>query len=271
MSELKSLFMHSVKDCVLNEKKVALALSGGKDSTAILFALLELGITPVCYSLHVEGILSTDFVVARETCNKLNLEFVEVVIPKQVNIAKLTHLICRYNRTGKVDVEVYYPLMLLVEQVKESTLLVGITAGVMMPLSKKACIHFRHDKKALNEWREYDWENVTRKDFLDLNRFCDTIRIVDPFYNRAVLDWFKGQEWDSLHKPNQKQVLINMFPEQFASIKTTSQMSLQVGDSGIREIYTPLLQDKNLNYRNRTRVNELYKDIFDKEQQFTLV
>lgn len=262
--------MQSMKSIIGSEKKSALALSGGKDSHTILFAMLELGVTPVAYSLHVEGNISTDFKVARDTCNKLGVEFNEVIIPKKIDINILTRLIVEYDRVNKVDVEVYYPILYLLDAVKERMLLVGITAGVMVPLSKKACIHFKNNPTKLNEWREKDWKNVTRKDFLDLNSFSDII-VRDPFYNRTILDWFKLQPWDSLHKPNQKQVLIDMFPEMFAKIYTTKQMSMQVGDSGIREIYEPLLLDKELNYKNRTRMIDLYKDIHAKYKNGQLI
>ena len=262
--------MKSMKDCVGAETKVAIALSGGKDSTTILFALLELGITPIAYSLHVDGNESTDYKIAKQTCKSLGVAFNEVILPKVADKQRIVDLIVKYDRVNKVDIECYYPLQLMLDQVKEKILLVGITAGVMVPLSKKACIHFKHDKDKLNEWREKDWEYVTKKDFIDLNRFSAII-VRDPFYNRAILDWFKQQSWDSLHKPNQKQVLIDMFPEMFAKIKTMPQVSMQVGDSGIREIYEPLLLDKELNYRNRNRVNELYKDIWKRAQHVELL
>jgi len=269
MSELKELFMQSMKQCVGKETRVALALSGGKDSTTILFALLEMGITPICYSLHVEGIDSSDYVTAKRNCESLGVEFHEVVIPKKIDVARLTELIVKHKRVNKVDVEVYLPLMYLLDEVKEKVLLVGITAGVMLPLSKKACIHFKNDPVALNKWRDKDWEFVTKKDFIDLNNFSDII-VRDPFYSEDILAWFKKQSWDTLHKPNQKQVLIDLFPEQYAKIKTLPQISMQVGDSGIREIYTPLLEDKSINLKNRNRVNELYKDIYAQHQQIEL-
>ena len=54
------------------------------------------------------------------------------------------------------------------------------------------------------------------------------------------------------------------FPEYFSRIKVFNHTNLQCGDSGIRELFTPLLKNKEINYKKRTRVNELYKDIYEK-------
>src|ERR1035437_6168925 len=158
MSELKQLFMESMLQCVGNASRVAVALSGGKDSHTILFALLEMGITPVAYSIHVEDVYSTDFKVAKNTCLQLGIRFNEVIIPKAIDTKKFVDFILKYERVNKVDAECYWPIYLMLEQVKEDVLLLGITAGVMVPLSKKACIHFKNNHDKLNEWREKDWE-----------------------------------------------------------------------------------------------------------------
>jgi len=272
-SELKQLFMLSMRQCVGNASRVAVALSGGKDSHTILFALLEMGITPVAYSLHVEGNESTDYKVAKRTCEQLNVEFHEVILPKVADKQKIVDLIVKYDRINKVDTECYYPIMLMLEQVKEEVLLVGITAGVMVPLSKRACIHYKKDHDKLNGWREKDWKYTTTPDMICLDKMGKehNILVKDPFFNRAILDWFKLQTWDSLHTPNQKQVLVDLFPEYFAKVKTTPQTSMQVGDSKIREIYEPLLLDKTLNLGKRSRVQELYKDIHSRSLNVQLV
>ena len=272
-NELKQLFMLSMHRCVGNASRVAVGLSGGKDSHTILFALLEMGITPVAYSLRVEDVYSTDFKVAKNTCLQLGIKFNEVIIPKVIDTKKFVDFIVKYERVNKVDAECYWPIQLMLEQVTEPVLLLGITAGVMVPLSKKACIHFKNNHDKLNEWREKDWKYTTTPDMICLDKMGKehNILVKDPFFNRAILDWFKQQSWKSLHTPNQKQVLVDMFPTMFAQVKTTPQTSMQVGDSGIREVYEQLLQDKNLNLGNRSRVNELYKDIWKRAQNEQLL
>jgi len=272
MSKLKPLFLESVKACVGEHNEVAIALSGGKDSTAILFAILELGITPKCYTFHIDGVFSSDYKFAQNTCKKLDIEFTECVIPKEINKKLLLDLIVNYDRINKVDVECYYPYFYLLPKVKEKVLLIGVAAGIMVPLSKKACIHFRKNKDKLNKWREHDFANITSRDLVCLNKMGKTydVQVKDPFYDRAILNWFKEQEWDDLHKPSQKQVLIDMFPDEFADINTMKQCSLQCGDSGIRDIYTPLL-DSKLNYKKRTRVIDLYRDIYEKNRHSELI
>ena len=130
MSELKPLFMKSMKDCVGAETKVAIALSGGKDSTTILFALLELGITPIAYSLHVDGNESTDYKIAKQTCKSLGVAFNEVILPKVADKQRIVDLIVKYDRVNKVDIECYYPLH------KE----LGVPEGEKIPAKKSQAL-----------------------------------------------------------------------------------------------------------------------------------
>jgi asparagine synthetase B (glutamine-hydrolysing) len=267
MSTLKPLFLKSLKDTIGNENRVAVSISGGKDSMTILFGLLELGVTPIGYCFHVEGVESTDFKVAKKICHDLGVEFVECIIPKQVNIKYIEDLIFKYNRRTKTEVECHYPYFYVFPLVKEKIMLVGLAAGVMMPLTKKACIHYRKDHEALVEYRNYCYHNVTPKAMNELNNMAKTIKVEAPFHTDEILEWFNSKQWDELHKPKEKQVLIDLFPEMFNKHNTMRQMSFQCGDSKIREIFEPLLQDKNLNINNRSRLLDLYRDIYETRKQ----
>lgn len=271
IEEFRKLFFESIKARCGKEKKIAVALSGGKDSNAILLALLELGYSPVGYSFHINGIESTDFKLARENCKALSVPFVECVLPAKADKEVVIELIKCYNRTTKVGVECHYPYYYIFRKLKEHILLIGLSAGIMLPLSKKACIHFKNNPKKLKEWREYDFNNITKTDLQVFNQMLMDLKIdcslYDPFYSFEILDWFNKQKWKDLHSPNQKQVLIDLFPERWKSITVAPQTSLQCGDSGIRESFEHLLKDRQLNVRKRTRMIDLYGDIYKKEMQ----
>jgi hypothetical protein len=268
---LKKIFIEIIGNICSNEKEIAVALSGGKDSTIILFALLELNIKPIAYTFHIENILSDDFLTAKRNCQDLNIEFHECIISSKVNIELLKKYILTYHRIKKVEVEAYYPYYFLLPKVQQKILLIGMMAGNCVPLSKKICIHYKNNLSKLNQWRDEDFIKSKR----DLEVLSDmalqyNIQLKDPFYNRDLLNWFKQQEWNDLHKPHQKQVFINMFPDYFAKIKTMRQCSLQCGNSGIREIFQALLST-DLNYKHRVRTQELYKDIYDKFKYTKLI
>ena len=265
--------MDSVKRIVGTEKEVALAISGGKDSATILFALLELGITPTCYNFHVEGVASSDYLYAKETCAKMKVNFVDCIIPKQVDVDLVLKLIKNHNRRNKVEVECYYPYYFLYPKVKEKILLIGYSAAVHVPLTKKANIHFKNDPVALNKWREEYFTVTIANNLKCLNDMAKeyNLKVVDPFYDRNMLEWFKLQTWKSLHTPNQKQVFIDMFPSEYSLINTMKQMSFQCGDSMIREVFESMLLDKQLNTNNRSRMLDLYRDLHDNAKQSKLL
>jgi hypothetical protein len=264
----KTLFFNRIKEICGSTKDIAVALSAGKDSNAILLSLLELGYKPHGYSFHILDIESTDFKVARDNCKKLNVPFTECVLPAKADKDLVLELIRYYDRKTKVAVECHYPYFYLFARVREPILLIGLSAGIMMPLSKKACIHFKNNPQKLQDWRRYDFDKITKK---DLEIFNDMLRdkgkkckLDDPFYSEEILSWFNKQEWKTLHSPNQKQVLIDLFPERWKEIVVTPQTSLQCGDSGIRTSFEHLLLDEKLNYKKRTRMIDLYKDTYER-------
>ncbi|MDX5370576.1 MAG: hypothetical protein LPL29_14495 [Alphaproteobacteria bacterium] len=63
------------------DRTATLALSGGTDSTAILFAMLATGRAPRCYTFYCEGTESDDLKSARNLCWHFGLDLAEVEIP----------------------------------------------------------------------------------------------------------------------------------------------------------------------------------------------
>lgn len=270
IQELKKSFIEEVKRLCEKERKVAVALSSGKDSTILIFALLELGKKVTAYSFHIDGIQSQDFVYAKNNSEKLGINFVECVIPKQADIDIVTDFIERFDRKKKVEVECLIPYYYLLPHVKEKILLVGLGAGHLIPLSKKVSIHYKHDIEKLKAYRKADLA-VSIADVKTMNDIAKYMRanvtVKDPFCGQEVFDWFYEKKLEELNRPNQKQVFIDMFPEYFEKIKTLPHINLQCGDSGIRESFEHLLKDKQLNYRKRTRMLDLYRDIHEQTKQ----
>lgn len=262
----KEIFFRNIKNLCENEKNIGVALSSGKDSNAILLALLELGYNPKGYSFHVEGNESFDYLIAKENCNKLNIPFTECIIPKKADKEIVINYITKYSRYKKVELECQYNFYYLFPKVTEKIIMIGWSAGTIFPLSKKVCINYKHDIKKLNHWRDVD-QQVNTGDIDTFNLICKdmnlNLKVKDPFYCFDMLEWVKKQSWDSLHKPHQKQVLLDLFPDKWKLIDYKPQTSLQCGDSGIREIFNHLLKDKHLNYNKRNRVLDLYKDIYE--------
>ena len=150
---------------------------------------------------------------------------------------------------------------------KEDLLLTGVCADGYFGISKKAMIHYRANLELLNEFR---LDYFSNKEFnLDkpLNRIAQelyNVKVESPFIYKPMLDYFLTKDWDQCNKPKQKQLLRDCFPCRFSHIKLFNHTNLQCGDSQIRELFEPLLEDKEININNRSRVIDLYRDLHNK-------
>ena len=265
--ELKKIFLKGIERVIGDEKEIGVALSSGKDSSIIVFALLELGRKVTGYTFHVEGIESTDYKIAKKNSSILGINFVECVIPKVIDANLVVSYIEKYGRFKKVDVECMYPYYFLYSKLKERILMTGWGAGVLMPLSKKVMIHYKDDQEKYNDYRKKDYV-ATQKDLKVLEQVGKDMRkdvsLIDPFMTDELMEYFLKLTFKETHTPHQKQPFIDMFPDMFKKTEVLNHINLQCGDSGIREIFEPLLKDGKLNPKNRTRVIDLYRDIHER-------
>lgn len=261
MNKLRTLFLDEIQESVGDAKEVAVALSAGIDSNTIMFGLLALGVTPVAYSFHVDGIMSTDFRQARYNAKQYDVDFVEIRIPTRPDLTKITNIIGRgcYKKT---DVECIYPFLYLLPEVKQSVLLTGYGADGHFCISKKGMIHYRHSLKTLQAYRDEHYLDPRKtKQITTLKTIAKEYEITleTPYNHTKIIDHFYNKTWDELNRPTQKQPLRTLFPEY--PIKQHPHTNLQCGDSNIREIFEPLLKTK-LNTRKRTRMIDLYRDLY---------
>ena len=264
MSEVtfRKIFIQVVADICKNTDNVGVALSAGKDSSSVLFALLELKKKVTAYSFHVEDIQSTDFIHAKQNAKTFKVPFVECIIPKKVSLDNIKDLMARTGCKKKVEIECYYPYYYILPKVKESLLLLGLGSDTFFCLSKKGMIHYSKTLDGIRKYRELDYE-ITINDLERLNLLSD-VGIYDPFADKRIYNYFYNKSWKEINKPRQKETLLVAFPEYFNKIKLFNQMNLQCGDSGLREIFVPLLKDRKINYKHRTRVLDLYSDIYER-------
>ena len=75
-----------------------------------------------------------------------------------------------------------------------------------------------------------------------------------------MFSYLQGTTWDELNKPNQKQPILNAFPEQYKRMKIHKHTNLQKGDSGIAEIFEILLKS-DLNTRKYKSVTGIYNEV----------
>jgi len=109
---------------------VAVALSGGIDSTSCLFALQELGKEVHAYTFHIEGHESTDLRVSRDICDTFDVPFTPVSLPTDIGQIK-TDTNAIVNGLGyekKTNIECIWPFMYLLPEIDEQQLVTGACA-----------------------------------------------------------------------------------------------------------------------------------------------
>jgi len=265
--KLREIFLKEVSNITKGYDNIAIALSSGKDSNSILFALLELKKKVRAYNFHVEGIESQDYINAKRNCDIFKIEFIECIIPKIVDINIVRSFIKEFKTWRKTRVECFYPYYFLYPKVKENLLLIGLASDDHFCLTKHGLIHHAKNLKDLQEYRKeetilsYDSLRIHNGIFKKLSNNSDN-KTYDPFVGKEVIKWFFNKTWEEINKPIQKQALLDMFPEYFSKINLFKRMNLQGGDSGIREIFEPLLKNPEINKKGRQRVIDLYRDIY---------
>ncbi len=264
-TNLKDIFLAEIERSTDTVKDVAVALSSGIDSTAVVFALLELKKHVRAYTFHVEGVESQDLIHARANAKTFGVELIECEIPMWVSIHNVLRLIRHYKLKKKTDIECVYPFLYLLPKVKEVLMLTGGAADGHFCISKKGMIHYRHTLEKMNEFRDnlFSDPDYSQRVTLDkIGRLEHLVKVYAPFGCDSVRKFFRDKTWEDINRPKQKQTLTDMFPEQFKKIKRFNHTNLQCGDSMIREVFESLLGDVIINTKKRTRMMDLYRDLY---------
>lgn len=261
---MKKIIKNALKEA--GDEPVAILLSKGIDSHALLFELLEQAKKVVVYSFTLKDRESSDFKGARDTAKRLNLPFVPVYLPVDIDILKqdVLYLIQEKRLKKKTEIECTWPLNYALKEIKEKVVVAGLGADGHFVLSKKGCIHYKHSVETMNEFRaklfanpNYAQQEIVREIATEYEK-----TIILPFLLPEMIEVFKNTSWDELNKPKQKQVILDMFPHQFNNMKIYPHTNFQLSDSGISEHFTKLM---DTNWSRGKSVTSIYNAIHRKD------
>jgi hypothetical protein len=137
----------------IQDREVALLLSGGIGSQSVLFALLELEKTVTCYTFTLDDRQSTDFVNAKRTAQKFASAFVPVYLPTDVDVLRADLRTLRsLGAVSKTDYECGWPMLYAYQQIGERQIVSGLGDDDHFAISKKAMIHY---KDRIQEYRDH--------------------------------------------------------------------------------------------------------------------
>lgn len=229
----------------IKERDVAVMLSGGVDSSSILFSLLEAGKNVTAYTFVLEGHKSTDFTSSKKVCETFEIPFVPVYLPTNVKTIEkdVRNLIVNRGLSKKTDIECTWAMKYAMREVKEKVIVTGHGADGHFGLSKRAMIHHSHSLEALNEFRDKTFNNPNYAQKLTLQEIAKENKqeIVFPYLEKEMRKIFHNKSWEELNKPKQKNPIVESFPEYFEKIKIRKHTVFQLGDSKIAENFQQLV------------------------------
>jgi hypothetical protein len=243
--DVRQLLLDSLQDV---KQSPAVALSGGLDSTSILFALQELNKDPRAYTFHVKDVVSEDLRESRRVCDTFDVPLTEVTLPNDhATIKRDTYAIVEgLGLKQKTAIECTWPFLYLYEEVTEDSIALGNAGDGHFVISREAMINkINEDVERMDHFRNslfgdptYSQVNIHRQ----LAPVYGIQHLHIPYYERPFVNAFLGTAWQDINKPKQKQPIIDAYPDKFNQINVRKHTNLQKGDSEIAEQFNKLLE-----------------------------
>ena len=249
-------------------RKAVVALSGGVDSVTALFAMLESGRKPRCYTFYMDGDPSTDLRAATRITQDFGLEHVLVPIPTDHdeivrNVRKVINNTCVVKKTV---IECTAPWSYTGAAMKargDDHILIGFSAGNIFCLS-------RRDSKVRAEigeaaflkagWRDHRFTDLN---FVDANvaHFCRVvhdIKMDDFFACDPIFKWFHEFTIDQIHRDEngdrfEKAPFIYAFEDYYKRGEYYRKGSSYQVNSRLRDYYEGLLWNEKYNPDNKCK------------------
>lgn len=276
--EYRQLLVEAVRKNIeaVGTKDVALLLSGGTDSTLVLFALLELGIKPKCYTFAVEGYASGDLVMAQKLTGYFGLQHELIILKPSVDQleADVRYLIGHLNMFRKTVIQCMHPIKYVVEKAVENgetVMFNGLNADSLYGTSRKICIEGRDTVENFVRMRKEEAYDPTLSDHI-IKRYIEEngIKSIDPYREPEIESFFfdNGWSWFDMNKPKEKAIAYEAFKDYYEkpSFKVYRRSSSYQIESKLRE-YHDLLLDTKLNTGDWKIVTPIYRrihqEIFD--------
>ena len=238
----------------------AVLLSGGIDSISVGFAAERIGKKVHAYSFCLDTHQSYDFQKAKEVAEIFNWPFTGIEVPTK-NLAEDWHRLVQLDCKKKTHFECVYPFLYVYPEIKQKYVLSGWAADGYYGISKKALINYKHTQELFDKFRDnyfspemcagYNWHKKVADEY-------DKV-FVTPYLTEPVKEFFYSKSWDEVNKPFQKHHVRNAFDEFKKIGKVKNHLNLQI-ESGIIELFESLLSNKEINFKNRSRIMDVCKD-----------
>lgn len=263
INELKGIFLKRAM-AVDPDGTAALALSGGIDSVGVLFAQMELGRKPHCYTFYMDAYESEDIRASRNLANKFGLSLTEVVLPTDVDsmyndVRRVIPHLCKIKKT---NVECTIPWLYLLPVIEEDTILVGLGGDDYCCNDRKSnVLRAKVGEEGMLEHRLHkfdDTDNADRCTFELARKFGK--EVIDFYDFHEGIDWFMQFKLSAINSPFQKAPLVLCWKSWYDKGNFYKKHSDYQANSRLRDFYGTLLQS-GYNKAGHKSVIGLYNQI----------
>jgi len=247
-------------------------LSGGVDSISVALAAHHLKKSINTYSFQLSDNPSYDFAKAQEVSEVMGWNFTGIDIPTD-NLVSDFHELVKLGCIRKTHFECVFPFLYVYPQIQEEYVLSGWAADGYYGLSRKAQQHrkVRTSKESFDDFRDEYFLDENRAGYIWHKRVADKWdkKLVTPYLSEAVRQFFYQFDWNELNKPLEKHQVRGSFSEFDLLGKVEQHSNLQL-NAGIPSLFETLLKDKDINFKGRTRMLDVYRDWVKKSSQGSL-
>ncbi len=272
---LRDILRKQIAAKTRGEKKVALLLSSGVDSTTAGMVAHDLGKQVHAYTFVVENSDDFDLRYAKETARIMNWQWTPIVVKDSVTPKQLLQL-QSFNCRRKREFECAWPFLTVYPRIEERVVLNGLNCdnhfvfareptiqGLAGPNSnKKDFVKFRQDSwgpflmhgdKALCE----DYNPGSAWQHLQMQTFYKKVG-VNPYRSKEVFNFLIGFSWQQLNLPRQKHFLVGAFPEFYKAVGHRNHRPYNlIAETG--RVFDRLLTTR-LNFGKRKRTVDMFRD-----------
>jgi len=268
-SVIRESLLSTAKD--FRRRRVAVALSGGVDSCAVLASLMEVGTKNiVIVSYTPETHESKDFQMARQTADNLGIDFSPAIVPVDpISLENYARIIVSLGYKGKVEVESLSPMIIISREAKKNgadVIFTGDQSDGYFCLSKWAAhnydrsrgVPFRERSRSVKDDGDSERIDNIRKKYYREDMSCsngvssvcesEDVEAVFPFRDRAIYKSFLGSLWKEVNLPRIKEPIRLAFDEWFEGDKILvrkSQVNLHKGDSYFGDTMSKTLMNQD--------------------------
>ena len=246
---LRSIFSDRIKE-IDPDGKAALALSGGTDSLTVLFAMLDNGIKPTCYTFYMKGYTSADLKSSRMICKDFGLKLIEVQIPSDVGSVyediKAVLQYCEYVK--KTIIQCMTPWKYIYPAMEEKRIITGIGGDDLFCTQRKLQVAYHNGgdeavmqyRKCYSDDLHFSAANIARY----ANQF-DKENV--DFYNCSeIFDFVNQFSLSAINKPFMKCASVKVYDDYYRKgsyYRDQTEHSYQV-NSRLRDFHDALLKSE---------------------------